>query len=39
MGFLFGHLGHAPVVGLGGTVGGGGVGDDIFFQNSFRFGV
>ena len=28
-GFLFGRLGHAPGVGLGGTVG---VGDVIFFK-------
>ena len=37
MGFSFGHLGHAPGVGLGGTVG---VGESIFFlRNSTRFGV
>ena len=35
--FSFGRLGHAPGVGLGGTVGG--LGCQFFFQNSFRFGV
>ena len=36
--FSFGRLGHAPGVGLWGTVG---VGEskNIFFRNSFRFGV
>ena len=30
-GFSFGRLGHAPGVGLRGTVGGGGFGGSIFF--------
>ena len=37
-GFSFGRLGHAPGVGLGGTVGGCGV-KIFFFRNSTRFGV
>ena len=36
-GLSFGRLGHAPGVGLGGTVGGWGC--HFFFQNSFRFSV
>ena len=36
-GFSFGCLGHAPGVGLGGTVGGWGC--QFFFRNSTRFGV
>ena len=37
-GFSFRRLGHAPEVGLGGTVGGWGV-LKLFFPNSTRFGV
>ena len=37
-GFSFGPLGHAPGVGLGGTVGGWGV-KKLFFPNSTRFDV
>ena len=48
-GFSFGRLGHAPGVGLSGTLGGlglgggggggGGGGQKICFRNSTRFGV
>ena len=37
-GFSFGRLGHAPGVGLGGTVRGCGV-KKFFFRKSTRFGV
>ena len=37
-GFSFCRLGHAPGVGLGGTVGGWGI-QKLFFPNSTRFGV
>ena len=37
-GFSFRRLGHAPGVGLGGTMGGWGV-QKLFFTNSTRFGV